>query len=277
MNKLKHFPPLGARIDPRDRGLLLGDGLFETMLARGGRIAFLEAHAARLAAGCGVLGIPRPPSARRLASSCGALLKANGLMKSPRVALRVTLTRGPGARGLPPPKTPATTLLISASAIPTPPPAQSVILATPRRNEFSPVSRLKALGYLDNFLARQEARSRGADEALLLDTSGHLSCASVANVFLWEKDRLVTPADECGIFPGVTRAVVLSLAKRLRIDVGEELIASQRLACADGAFLTNSLIGVMSVSSIERRETPVHPLTLRLEAAYEEAVAGANR
>ncbi len=266
-----------ARIDPRDRGLLLGDGLFETLLARGGRAVFLEAHAARLAAGCGFLGLPRPPSARRLAAACGALLEANGLARSPRVALRVTLTRGPGPRGLPPPKKTKTTLMISASAIPAAPPAQSVVLAAPRRNEFSPVSRLKALGSLDNILAREEARSRGADEALLLDTAGRLSCAGAANVFLWEKDRLVTPAEECGILPGVTRAVVLGLAKRLRLDVGEELIAPRRLARADGAFLTNSLIGVMPVSRIERRKMPVHPLTRRLQAAYEEASAAPRR
>lgn len=258
-----------ARIDPRDRGFLLGDGLFETLLARYGRIAFLDTHVVRLSAGGNILGIPMPASTRHLAIACGMLLEANGLMAAPRVALRITLTRGPGPRGLLPPEEPRPTLMISAAVSPPPAAAQTAILATPRRNALSPVSRLKALPYLDNLLAREEARSRGADEALLLDTSGHLACASVANVFLWEKDRLVTPAEECGILPGVTRAAVLELAERLGIDTAEDMIAPQRLARADGAFLTNSLIGVMPLSRIEQREMPAHRLTNRLQAAYE--------
>jgi branched-chain amino acid aminotransferase len=258
-----------VRIDPRDRGLLLGDGLFETLLARQGRIAFLDAHVVRLAAGGNILGIPLPSSTRHLAIACGMLLEANGLMQSPRTALRITLTRGPGPRGLLPPEKPMPTLMITASESPSPAAAQSAILATPRRNALSAVSRLKALPYLDNLLAREEAHSRGADEALMLDTSGHLACASVANVFLWEKDKLVTPAEECGILPGVTRAAVIELAERMKIEVAEDMIAPQRLARADGAFLTNSLIGLMPLSRIEQREMPVHRMTGRLQAAYE--------
>jgi branched-chain amino acid aminotransferase len=258
-----------ARIAPNDRGFLLGDGLFETLLARQGRIAFLDAHVIRLAAGGNILGIPLPASTRHLGVACGMLLEANGLTQSPRTALRITLTRGPGPRGLLPPATPNPTLMITASESPTPAASQSAVLATPRRNALSPVSRLKALPYLDNLLAREEARSRGADEALMLDTSGHLACASVANIFLWEGDKLVTPAEECGILPGVTRAAVIELAERLKISVTEDMIAPQRIARADGAFLTNSLIGLMPLSRIERRDVPMHRLTGRLQAAYE--------
>lgn len=258
-----------VRIAPNDRGFLLGDGLFETLLARQGRIAFLDAHVVRLAAGGNILGIPLPASTRHLGVACGMLLEANGLTQSPRTALRITLTRGPGPRGLLPPATPNPTLMITASESPTPAASQSAVLATPRRNALSPVSRLKALPYLDNLLAREEARSRGADEALMLDTSGHLACASVANIFFWEGDKLVTPAEECGILPGVTRAAVIELAERLKISVTEDMIAPQRIARADGAFLTNSLIGLMPLSRIERRDVPMHRLTGRLQAAYE--------
>lgn len=258
-----------VRIAPNDRGFLLGDGLFETLLARQGRLAFLDAHVIRLSAGGNILGIPMPASTRHLAIACGMLLEANGLTNAPRTALRITLTRGPGPRGLLPPENPTPTLMITASESPVPAATQSAILATPRRNALSPVSRLKALPYLDNLLAREEARSRGAGEALMLDTSGHLACASVANIFLWEGDRLVTPAEECGILPGITRAAVLELAERMKIEVAEDMIAPQRLARADGAFLTNSLIGLMPLSRVEGREIPGHRLTGRLQAAYE--------
>lgn len=258
-----------VRISPSDRGFLLGDGLFETLLARRGRLAFLDAHVVRLSAGGNILGIPMPASTRHLAVACGMLLEANGLTAAPRTALRITLTRGPGPRGLLPPENPKPTLMITASESPAPAATQSAILATARRNALSPVSRLKALPYLDNLLAREEARSRGAGEALMLDTSGHLACASVANIFLWEGDRLVTPAEECGILPGITRAAVLELAERLKIEVVEDMIAPQRLARTSGAFLTNSLIGLMPLSRIEGREIPIHRLTGRLQAAYE--------
>ena len=258
-----------ARIDPRDRGFLLGDALFETLLARNGNIAFLEEHLVRLAAGANILGIPLPISTGHLAIACEMVLEANGLIDAPRAALRVTLTRGPGPRGLVPPENPAPTLLVSAAESASPPASQSAIIATPRRNALSPTSRLKAAPYLDNLLAREEARARGADEALMLDTSGYLACASVANVFLWEDERLVTPAEECGILPGITRAAVLELAGRLGIDAAEEMIMPQRLPRADGVFLTNSLIGIVPLSRIETHEFEPHRMTARLKAAYE--------
>lgn len=258
-----------AWIDIRDRGFLLGDALFETLLARRGRIAFLDAHVVRLAAGANILGIPMPLSTGLLAIACEMLLDANGLVDAPRVALRMTLSRGPGPRGLVPPENPLPTLLITA--VESPPPASSLtaIVATPRRNALSPVSRLKAAPYLDNVLAREEARARGADEALMLDTSGYLSCASVANIFLWEGGRLTTPAEDCGILPGVTRAAVIELATRLGIEVVEDMIMPQRLARADGIFLTNSLMGIVPLSRVERNELQPHRMTGRMQAAYE--------
>ena len=159
--------------------------------------------------------------------------------------------------------------MITAAESPAPALSQTAMLTTPRRNALSPTSRLKALPYLDNLIAREEAHARGADEALMLDTSGHLACASVANIFLWEGNRLITPAEECGILPGVTRAAILALAERQKIEVGEDMILPDRLARCDGAFLTNSLIGIMPLSRLNDRDLPPHRMTARLQAAYE--------
>lgn len=257
------------RIDPRDRGFLLGDGLFETLLARRGRIAFADAHIQRLAASGKVLGIPLVLSPSQLAIACKRVLDANDLLDCPRIALRITLTRGPGPRGLLPPEDPTPTLMISVAKSPPPAASQTALLTTPRRNAMSPTSRLKALPYLDNLIARRQAHTRGADEALMLDTSGHLSCGSVANVFLWEGNRLVTPAENCGILPGVTRAAVIALAEQQKIDVSEDMIAPERLASCDGAFLTNSLMGLMPLSRLDARDLTPHRLTARLQAAYD--------
>jgi len=133
------------------------------------------------------------------------------------------------------------TLMITVSESPTPAASQSAILATPRRNALSPVSRLKrslsrqSPGPRRGALAR---RRRGV-------TARHVGPPRLRQRrqhFLWEGDKLVTPAEECGILPGITRAAVIELAERMKIEVAEDMIAPQRLARADGAFLTNSLI-----------------------------------
>jgi len=160
-------------------------------------------------------------------------------------------------------------MMISANPSPSPAAALSASLVTLRRNAHSPTSRLKVLGYLDNILARQEAQAKGAEEALLLDTTGHLSCASVANVFLWEGEKLITPSEECAILPGVTRAVVIELARSLSFEVSMDRISAKRALKADGGFLTNSLIGLQHLTRLEGRALPQHRLTARLSAAYE--------
>ena len=148
-----------ARIDPADRGLLLADGLFETLRVYGGRAFQLAAHLARLAAGAVVLDLSLPP-AGDIARAVAETLAANDLREG---SLRITVTRGPGERGLLPPAHPSPTLLIvghpSGKA---PPAAMTAHVSSIRRNEHSPLSRLKSLAYLDNVLARAEARAAGA-------------------------------------------------------------------------------------------------------------------
>jgi len=270
-------PASQARIDPADRGFLLGDGIFETMLARHGRVAFLDAHLLRLARGAATIGLAPPLDPARIANACKSLLDANGLADAPRAALRLTLTRGPAPRGLPLPPDPAPTLMIAAALAAPPPASLTAIVATPRRNNRSPSAQLKAIAYLDNVLAKEEARARGAGEALMLDTDGHLACASAANIFVWENGRLLTPSIDCGILPGIVRAAILELAPGLGVETLEDRIAASRLPEIEGAFVTNSLIGVVPLTRIGDRALPAHPPTARLAAAYELLLDTADR
>ncbi|MBO6905095.1 MAG: aminotransferase class IV family protein [Parvibaculum sp.] len=258
-----------ARIDPADRGFLLGDGLFETMLVRKDHIVFFEEHLLRLLRGAEAIGLLLPYTPEGIAEACRMLLQANDLENVDRAALRLTLTRGPAPRGLALPPNPAPTLLIGAVPAPPPPERLSAAIVTPRRNAWSPSARLKALPYLDNVLAKEEAREKSAEEALMLDTSGHVACASAANVFIWEGDMLLTPPDKGAILPGITRAAVLELVPDLGFEAREEEITPARLAKAEGAFLTNSLMGLVPLSRIDGREIPACPKTARLAAAYE--------
>ncbi len=234
-----------ARLDPTDRGLTLGDGLYETLRARAGRPERAAAHFARLARGAAVLGIPLPVDEGALVAALVATLAANGLVDG---ALRVTLTRGPGPRGIEPPGSPRPTLLVTASPIaPQAAPARVVVAACTRRNERSPVSRVKAIGALDAVLARREALDRGADDAILLGVGGQVAEATVANVFACLDGALVTPPVEDGALPGVARAAILDLGAAT-----EARLSPEDLAGASEVFLSNSL-GLRAVASIDGR------------------------
>ena len=258
-----------ARIDPADRGFLLGDGLFETMLALHGHPVFAGAHMLRLKAGAELIGLPLPYAPDTIEAACAEVLEANGLDAVPRASLRVTVTRGPGPRGLALPPEPKPTMLVSCAVAGAPPARLSLATATPRRNPWSPSARIKALPYLDNLLAKEEAREKGADDALILSTNGAIACTSAANIFLWEDGKLVTPSVSCGILPGITRAALLELAPDIGIEVVEEEISPARLARISGAFVTNSLMGLVPVDRIDGQNVPAHPMTARLAAAYE--------
>ncbi len=258
-----------TRIDPADRGFLLGDGLFETMLVRNGAIAFFDEHLIRLLNGAGAIGITVPCSPDELAQACRSLLLENELHVCERASLRLTLTRGPGPRGLALPPEPRPTILITAARGGPPPERLSLATVSPRRNPWSPSARLKALPYLDNVLAREEAREKGADDALMLDTGGMAASTSMANIFLWEGDTLLTPADKGAILPGITRAALLELAPGMGFETLEDDISPMRLARADGIFVTNSLMGIVPVSRLDGKEVSSHPMTARLAAAYE--------
>ena len=243
-----------------DRGLLLGDGLFETVLAVDGALVGLVAHLDRMTAGCGVLGLPPPDraSAERL------MVEALAGIDAPRAAVRLTLTAGSGGRGLDRPAGLEPRLLASAAASPRPAGPARLITSSVRRNEGSPAARMKTLSYLDSVLARAQARERGADEALMLNSRGEAACAAAANVF-WVRDgRLYTPALVCGVLAGTMRARVLAAAAQLGVEALEVRAPGSALAVAEAVFLTNSLIGVRAVSGLDEVALSASTLVERL-------------
>ncbi len=223
-----------ARIDPTDRGLLLGDGLFETIAVFGGEPWRLDRHFERLRDGARVIGLAVPTDDEGLARAIDETRDANGIEDG---LLRLTLTRGPAPRGLLPASGARPTLLITASPRDraSSPPARAVIATTTRRNEHSPLSRLKTLNYLDNVIARREAAARGADEAILVNTVGRLAETTVANLFVVIAGETLTPPVEDGALPGVVRAELLESGR-----AAERSLAPDALVRASEAFITNS-------------------------------------
>ena len=247
-----------------DRGLLLGDGLFETVLAERGRLVLFEAHADRLARGCALLGLPAPEPDALSAAALATLADAG--LTGERAAVRLTWTCGDGGRGLDRPDHPKPRLLAAAALAPKPEGAASLSLAAVRRHATSPVGRVKSLSYLDNVLARREARACGADEALMLNTRDELACAAAANLF-WLKDgALFTPALDCGVLDGIIRGEVLGRAAALGVACQEVHAPLDALNDAEAVFLTNSLIGVRPVRGLDGRAFETNALVDQLAA-----------
>jgi branched-chain amino acid aminotransferase len=259
-----------ARIDPADRGLLLADGLFETLRAYGGRPFCLAAHLARLAAGAKFLGLPVPPGSE-ITEAVSATLAANDLTDA---SIRITLTRGPGPRGLLPPVQVAPTLMIAAHPLPPSLPGiMSACLASMRRNEHSPLAQLKSLAYLDNILALREAAAAGCDEAILLNTAGRIAGGSRGNLFLVLEGVVTTPPPSEGLLPGIARQTVLALAARHGLPVREATLNLADVTRASEAFLTNSLLEVVPLTRLQDRALPEGPVAARLRQLYREGTA----
>ncbi|MCK5658959.1 MAG: aminotransferase class IV [Alphaproteobacteria bacterium] len=239
-----------ACISPADRGFTLGDGVFDTLLVLDGQLRHAEAHFARLLKHASVLQIKTNETPESLESSALRLLKKNKFVMG-RYALRTTITRGAGIRGLLPPDESVPTLLMRVSSAVSPdslPPVYAVISQTTRRNEFSPLSRIKSLQYGDNLLALLEAKDKDANEALILNTAGHISCSTTGNIFILEKGRLLTPPLSDGALNGITRSIVMQHAA-----VEERSLTPEHLAEAEGIYLTNSLSGIRAVEKLKEK------------------------
>jgi branched-chain amino acid aminotransferase len=255
--------------DLTDRGLTLGDGLFDTSLARNGKIFRLQAHLARFAAGAAALGIPL-----KIDEAAQALDALAGSIRDG--ALRLTLTRGGGARGLRIPDNPKPILFGAA----TPGRGElifaSLKLATTkiRRNETSPSSRIKTLVYLDAILANRESQAKGADEALFENGAEHVACAATGNLFAVFGARLVTPPLADGVLAGTVRALILERAKECGLEPTEKGLPLAGWLKADAVFVTNSLRLLAPCSAIDAQcfASADHPSVLRLQDALRSTV-----
>lgn len=270
------LPRSQARISPFDLGFLYGYGLFETMRAYSGHIFRLHKHLERLRESAALIGLPL--DTLDMEKACYDTLKANKL-EDARIRLTISMGEGEATPDLP--ASPKPTVLVIATGY-TPPPARvyrqgfKAIVSSTRQNSQSPLSRLKTANYLNNLLARKEAKEKGADEALLLNERGLLCEASASNVFLVCGGSLITPGAESGCLPGITRQVIMEIARDMGIGVAERDVQLGELHGADEAFLTNSLIELMPLTGVNDRpvgDGEMGKVTGKLMSAYKEAIA----
>jgi branched-subunit amino acid aminotransferase/4-amino-4-deoxychorismate lyase len=270
-------PARRALVSALDRGLLHGDGVYDTWRTYGGRPFALRAHLRRLAGAARRLGLPPPGDVARWDRISRRLVAANRL---PDAAVRLTITRGPAGDALWPARRARPTMLLTVRPLP-PDLARrqtdgvtAVLLPFPR-DAGPPWGALKLVGHASAILGKRLAARRGAAEGLYVTAGGEVTEATTANVFAVERGRLVTPPVDAGVLPGVTRSLVLTLARRIGLAVREERLAAARLRRADECFLTAASVEIVPIVRLDgRRVADGRPgkVTRRLQAAYAAAV-----
>lgn len=263
-----------ARVPVLDHGFLYGDGVFEGIRAYGGRIFRLEDHLRRLAAGARALALEIPGGIDGVRRVLLETARAHG---QPDAYLRLIVSRGVGELGVDPTSCPEPRVVCIAASIRIFPPeklAEGISLATsswrrPAPDVIDPC--VKSLNYLNNSMAKLEARQRGADEALLLNARGTVAEASVANVFAVHGGRLATPPTSDGALPGITRLSVLELAAELELPAQERSLGRADLFAADEVFLTGTGARIVPVASLDGRALGAcpGPVTKRILEAFD--------
>jgi 4-amino-4-deoxychorismate lyase len=252
-----------AGVDPADRGLAYGDGLFETMAARDGHIRWLELHLERLEAGCRSLHIA-PPDRRVVADEI-----ATHCPRAGRAVVKLIVTRGTGARGYMPPAISAPTRVLSIAAWPDYPPSRyergiSVRVCRLRLAVNPTLAGIKHLNRLEHVLANLELRDSDAEQGLLLDGTESVVGGTSSNAFAVHAGQLSTPGLGRAGIRGVMRRVVLSTAARLGIPAAERDLTLDEFARAEELFMTNALFGIWPVTTFEGRALARGPVTERL-------------
>lgn len=269
-----------ARIPITDHGLLYGDGIFEGIRVFGGRVFRLDDHMARFRTGLSHIALDLPggiESARRV------VLETVRAHATQEAYVRLIATRGEGALGVDPTSCSHPRLLCLVDQIELYPEEKlaaglSMLTSSLRRPPADVLDpRVKSLNYLNNVLAKLEAKQRGADEALLLNQAGMVAEAAVANVFIVRDGELLTPPTSDGALEGIVRMTVLELAGSLGIPAREKTLGRFDFLAADEAFLTGSGAGIVPVTSLDQRrigQGQPGPIYAKLRAAFLDAAPG---
>ena len=251
-------------VSVHDRGLLYGDGVFETIAIRNGNIEFFEQHLQRLAKGCESLLIPKPDieTIRQEAQSLRKD-KANQVLK-------IIITRGQSERGYQIPDNQQPTRIIELAPLPDYPSEYttdgvSVMLCQHRLGINPALAGIKHLNRLEQVLARNEIKNTNFAEGLMMDLNSHIIEGTMTNIFAVKAGKLTTPdLSGCGV-AGVMRAVMLELAEEDNIPCNIVKITQADLLSSDEIFLTNSLIGVWPVRNIGEQKLKPGEITKKLK------------
>jgi branched-chain amino acid aminotransferase len=246
----------GATVSVYDHGLLYGDGVFEGTRVYNGKVFRLAEHLDRLYDSAQAIWLTIPMPKEEMAALTEEAVRRSGLKEA---YLRHIITRGVGDLGLDPRKCPTPSVIVIVDTIRLYPPevyetGLRVVTAgtpIPHREALSP--RVKSLNYLPHILAKIEAIQAGADDALMLDSTGSVAEGSGTNLFVVKKGRIRTPPAYAGILRGVTRDAVVELAASAGYDVREEPLNRYDVYTADEAFFTGTAAEIICMRELDGR------------------------
>ena len=245
-----------AKISVFDHGLLYGDGVFEGIRVYGGKVFELKAHVERLYMSAKALRLMVPGTAEQLTENVLTTVGANELIDG---YIRLVVTRGIGTLGLNPLVCTEGQIIIIAATIQLYPPElyesglRVISASTVRTHPLSLSPQIKCLNYLNNIMAKLEALDRDMLEAIMYNHEGYVAEATGDNVFIVTGGKLVAPPVSAGSLPGITRSVVMDLARESGYEVAEAQLTRYDLYAADEIFLTGTAAEVIGVVEIDGR------------------------
>lgn len=272
----EYVPKEKAKISVFDHGFLYGDGVFEGIRAYGGRVFKLDEHLERLFSSAKAISLKIPLSQDELKERILKTLRKNKLIDA---YVRVIISRGEGDLGLDPRKCSYPQVIIITDKISIYPEklyqeGLQVVVVPTRRNISSALDpRIKSLNYLNNILAKIEATARGAPEAIMLNQEGYVAECTGDNIFIVEKGVLITPPPWVGALKGITRDVVIQLARKEGISVEERVFTPFDIYCSDECFLTGTAAEIIPVTRVDEKvigNGKAGPVTLKLINRFRE-------
>jgi branched-chain amino acid aminotransferase len=252
----KFYDKEDAKISVYDHGLLYGDGVFEGLRSYGGKVFQLEKHLDRLWDSARTICLEIPGTKPELADAVNETLQVNGIKDG---YIRIVVTRGAGSLGLDPNRTSDPQVIVIADRISLYPEefyeqGLEIVTASTIRNHPGALNpRVKSLNYLNNILAKIEGLQAGCVEALMLNHNGEVAECTGDNIFLVTNGEITTPPTDAGILEGITREVVIELARESGITVKEISLTRHDVYIADECFLTGSAAEVIPVVKVDNR------------------------
>ena len=252
----KYFDEKNAKISVFDHGLLYGDGVFEGIRAYNGRVFKLKEHIDRLFCSAKAILLTIPLSPAQMTKAVVDTCRKNNLRDC---YIRLVVTRGVGTLGLNPNRCKNSSVIIIADKIQVYPPAMyqrgmDIVTVATTRNLHSAVNpAIKSLNYLNNILAKIEANNAGVEEAVMLNAQGFVAECTADNIFIVKGNQLLTPPLSAGALYGITRGVVMEMARESSMDVSEPNLTRYDLFNADECFLTGTGAELIPVVKIDGR------------------------
>lgn len=268
-----------AKVSVFDHGFLYGDGIYETLRAYNRVVFKIDEHIERLFRSASMISLKIPQSADEIKRAVYKTIMANG--QNDAYIIRISISRGTGTIGLDPELCPKPTFVIISRPFKEYPKEYyekgvKIAIVNVRRNFKGALNpQIKSLNFLNNILAKIESKNKGAYEAIMLNHRGYIAEGTITNIFFVNNNILCTPSLDVGILDGITRRIILDLAKGLKIKTKEGKFTRRYLYNAQEVFISNTTMEVMPVTEIDNIKigTKVGKITQMLSLAYKKKVS----